>query len=74
MSDGPTIRVFHTGEDWHPYPWRFEIKYRGVTHSYGGLANQCETKRAALARAARRAKWMREGTYDKRYVTMGMPQ
>lgn len=75
MSDTePTIRVFHIGEDWHHYPWRFEIKYRGVTHSYGGIPNQCGTKRAATARAAWRAKWLREGTHDKRYVTMGMPR
>jgi hypothetical protein len=74
IDDKPIIRVFNTGEPRHPYPWRFEIKYRGVTHSYGGIPNQCETKRAATARVAWRAKWLREGTHNKRYVTMGVPQ
>ena len=66
-SDAPVIRIFHTGEDGHPYPWRFEITFRGVTHGYGGIPNKCATRREAAARAGWRAKWMREGTYGDHY-------
>ena len=66
-EEKPAVRVYRCVDDWHPYPWMFEIKFRGVTHSFAGIPNQCATKRAATARAAWRAKWMREGTFAEHY-------
>ena len=61
------IEVFRCAEDWHPYPWRFRIKYAGKTYDYAGIPNQCETKRSASMRARWRAKWLEDGTYHDKY-------
>lgn len=66
---GRQIEVWHTGEDWHPYPWRFKVQdSKGVWHTFAGIPNQCETKLSAFRRAWHRAKWFADGTMDKRYV------
>ncbi len=56
--------------DPHPFPWMFTIQRNGVTHSYGGIPNKCESAASALKRAWWRCKWMAEGTYSKRYTPM----
>ncbi len=70
-EERPVVTVFRNpfAESWHPFPWAFSIKWKGVEHNYGGIPNQCASKREASARAAWRAKWMREGTYDQHYRT-----
>lgn len=67
MTEKAQIEVFKRDEDWHPYPWRFAVIYRGVRHEFAGLPNQCATKRAASMRARWRAKWLEDGTCDQRY-------
>lgn len=62
------VTVYKPLETFHPYPWNFEIEYKGKTHKYGGVPNQCATKRSALKRAWWRCKWLQDGTYNKRYI------
>jgi hypothetical protein len=71
---GRTVTVSRIDEDWHPYPWRFAIadERRGLLR-YAGIPNQCATRAAALRRAWVRCKWLADGTYDKRYVSMVHP-
>lgn len=65
---GLKVEVFHNSESWHPYPWRFRVhKQDGKTITFAGLPNQCETARSAMMRAYHRAKWISDGSYDKRY-------
>lgn len=72
MSDveRPVVTVFRADvPDWYPFPWRFRIMWRGVRHVYAGWPNACATKREAAARGAWRARWMLDGSYDRRYVS-----
>lgn len=62
-----TIEVFRIPEDWHPYPWRFKITFKGKTHSFAGIPNQCETRRSASMRARWRARWLEDGSFETRY-------
>ena len=55
------IVVFKINDNLHPYPWRFDVKYKGVNHQYRGLPNYCETKRQAIARAVWRKRWLENG-------------
>ena len=65
---GLRVEVFHIGEDWHPYPWRFRVyKPSGIAVNFAGLPNQCETSNSAMMRAYHRAKWISNGSYDTRY-------
>jgi hypothetical protein len=61
------IDVYRIPEDWHPYPWRFAVTFNGQRHTFAGLANQCERRGQAMARAVWRARWLEQGTYDLRY-------
>jgi hypothetical protein len=62
------IEVFRIDEPNHPYPWRFVvIDQQGKRWTFAGIPNQCETKRAATMRARWRAKWMADGSFEKRY-------
>jgi hypothetical protein len=63
----PVIKVWksdHPG----PYPWMFEITFKGIKHNFVGIPNKCETKRSASMRAWWRAKWIMNGTFDEHYV------
>jgi len=67
MSRCTGVVIWRIAEEWHPYPWRFTVYYLGKPYEFAGIPNQCETKRAAAARAGWRLKWLREGTFHKRY-------
>lgn len=68
MSGEPVITL-HYSEYYAPVcPWHFSIQYQGRTLQFAGMPNRCRTKRSAMARAAWRAKWLREGTFDQRYL------
>lgn len=55
-------------ETWHPYPWRFRvIGPDGVQHAYAGIPNQCATRAQALRRGWWRAKWLADGSHNRRY-------
>lgn len=68
---GCLVRVFipEGVSESHPYPWRFKVQSpkTGRWHSFAGIPNQCETKHSALMRAYYRAKWMADGTFERRY-------
>jgi hypothetical protein len=66
-TEKATIEVFRIKEDWHPYPWRFTVTFKGVRHQYAGIPNQCETEEEATERARERAGWLEDGTHDDRY-------
>lgn len=55
------IIVFKINDKHHPYPWRFDVEYKGVRHQYRGLPNYCETKRQAISRAVWRKRWLENG-------------
>lgn len=55
------INVFKIDDKVHPYPWRFDVIYKGVIHKYRGTSNYCETKRQATARAVWRKRWLENG-------------
>ena len=55
------IKVFRIEDKTHPYPWRFDIQYKGVKHQYRGVRNYCETKRQAISRAVWRKRWLESG-------------
>lgn len=58
--------------DSHPYPWRYEIITPTGKHlHFSGVPNQLETRRAALKKAWWRAKWISEGTFEKKYTQHG---
>jgi hypothetical protein len=66
---GYVVETNHNGVSWHPYPWGFNItEPSGARHVFAGIPNQCETRHAALMRGWWRAKWMRDGTFNERYV------
>lgn len=67
MTEKAVIETFRIPEDWHPYPWRFAVTFKGVRHAFAGIPNQCETRRQAAARARWRAKWLEQGRFDERY-------
>lgn len=63
--DQVTVRVWKTG---HFYPWRFSVQQDGFPEvNFVGVPNQCETKHSALMRGWYRAKWIVEGTYNRKY-------
>ena len=66
-TEKPVIEVWKEN-DWSPYPWRFKITFKGVTHDFIGIPNKCPSKRSASMRARWRAKWIMNGTYDQHYV------
>lgn len=69
---GLEVKVWKIEDNVHPYPWRFAIyDYRDgySKYEYHGIPNQCETKRSALKRAWYRAKWIVEGTHNKKYTS-----
>lgn len=66
-AEHATIEVWRIDADWHPYPWRFAVTFRGERHLYAGIPNQCETEAEALERARERAGWLEDGTYDQHY-------
>jgi hypothetical protein len=68
MSEKAEIEVFQVDADWHPYPWRFAVTYKGVRHTFAGLPNLCETRRSATMRARWRAKWLEEGSFTHKYA------
>jgi hypothetical protein len=62
------VEVYKADHGWnHPYPWRFRVHFQGRKIDFGGIPNQCATKREAAARAGWRLRWMRQGTYDQKY-------
>ena len=62
------VEVYRAEHGWkHPYPWTFRVHFRGRVIQFGGIPNQCETRRKAYARGMVRLRWLREGTFDKRY-------
>ena len=65
--DKAEVEVFRGEEDWHPYPWRFAVIYKGIRHEFAGIPNQCATKRGAMMRARYRAKWLEDGSFYTRY-------
>lgn len=67
IPDKALIEVFRGAPDWHPYPWRYAVTYRGERHEFAGLPNQCATKRQASIRARWRAKWLEDGSFARRY-------
>ena len=68
--DRPVVEVYRANvEDWHPFPWRFRITWKGRTHAFVGMPNQCASKREAAARASWRVRWMLDGSYERRYST-----
>ncbi len=66
-AEKAVIDVYCVDEDWHPYPWRFKVTYKGETHEFAGIPNQCATRRAASMRARWRARWLENGTFESRY-------
>lgn len=72
-QDQPIIKVWKIEEDWHPYSWRFSVTFQGRTHQFAGVPNYCETKRSASCRARWRAKWLLNGTFDRRYSGVCFP-
>lgn len=65
---GCTVTVWRRAEEWHPYPWLFNVtEPNGVTHEFRGIPNLCETKASALRGAWWRAKWLADGTFHSRY-------
>ncbi len=66
-TQGDSWDVFKSDEPGHPYPWLFELNVDGEIRHFGGIPNQCATKRAALSRAAWRKKWILEGKFDQHY-------
>ena len=71
MDEKPIIKVWKMEvEGWpdYPFPWVFNVTYKGETWEFAGIPNKCATKRQALARAVWRAKWIKEGTFDKHYA------
>lgn len=61
------VEVWNINQAGHPYPWRFAVTYNGVRHEFSGIPNKCETRRQASCRARWRARWLENGTYNKRY-------
>ena len=54
-------------ERWVFGGWFFAVVYQGERHDFGGTPNQCGSAREARARAGWRLKWLREGTFAKKY-------
>ena len=66
---GIKVEVWKIDSTWHPYPWRFRlIEPCGKTHVFAGVPNQCESPKSALKRAWYRAKWIKQGTYNQKYL------
>ena len=65
------VEVFHSGCPNDPFPWMFRVHFQGQVISFGGIPNQCATRREAAARAGWRLRWLRLGTFDRHY---GIPQ
>jgi len=47
--------------------WLFAVVYQGKRYDFGGTPNRCDSAREARARAGWRLKWLREGTFEKKY-------
>lgn len=68
MSEDERVEVYRVEHGFnHPYPWMFRIHFRGRVIQFGGIPNQCATRSKALARGMVRLRWLREGTFDRRY-------
>ena len=62
------IEVWKEEPGWkHPYPWRFRVHFQGQTWEFGGVPNQCHSRRSAIARATWRLRWLRSGMFDRHY-------
>ena len=59
-SHGLKILVYRIEDPNHPYPWRFKIHHEGRWWTYAGVPNYCETRQAAIRRARRKCKSLRE--------------
>jgi len=65
---GQVVEVFHN-ENYSSFPWNFRIYTEdGSVIFFAGIPNRCETKQSALMRAYYRAKWIADGSYNKRYA------
>jgi hypothetical protein len=73
---GCKVTAFTTANSikWYPaFPWRFTVEHKGVVREYSGMPNYVETSRKALKRGWYRAKWLADGSYEKRYKSRGKP-
>jgi hypothetical protein len=71
-DDRPRAEVFRVDHGWpHPYQWAFRIHWRGRVIEFGGIPNQCETRRQAAARAGWRCRWLRTGEFGRKYRVPG---
>lgn len=66
--DTDRVETFKVDHGWnHPYPWLFRVHYQGRVIEFRGVPNQCATRRQAAIRGWWRLRWLRDGTYDRRY-------
>ena len=52
----------------YPGLWMFSVEHRGKTWCFTGTPNYCRSRRAAI-RGWWRARWMMDGTFERRYVS-----
>lgn len=65
---GDRVEVFRVDHGWnHPYPWGFRVWFGGRAIEFGGIPNQCATRRQAAARGAWRLRWLKDGSFYERY-------